>query len=488
MIQRRFRSAVLWSGLGQTTQSVLRYVTLLLFAWALTPRDFGLLGIAMIFILIAEMVGELGLASAIVQRQEREEPALSTAFWANMAISLCVAVISYSLAGDITSLLGDVAATPYLQILSVSFPLMAMGVIPRALLEQELDFRNLTRKDVLGQCAYSLVGAGTLFIHAGVWSLVAAVLAQYTVATLVLWRVVDWRPKLAFSYSTLRDLLGFGIWAMSGDLLTRLLGNIDYIIVGRLLGSAALGYYTFAFQLTIPPVRRLIGMVRRVAFPALSSLHADLEKMRRTALTWLRNMLALVLPLALATIVLAGFGLRIFYGEKWLNAVLPMQMLAFGAIFYGVDLMDSVYMAIGKPEVRILVILFRGVIFTSLALAFGVSFGIAGVSASLAVALLFSFLLALGLISRVLKLPAKQTVGYLTVPIRSGVLAGIPVLVIFWLAPSVLQNWEAVLLAVGSSILYIGLIRSMVEITRGGILGVRLRLVPLSIGNSPTRT
>ena len=279
-LRSRAVSAVVWVGIGQFGSQGIHYLVLLVLAWLLPPADFGLAGLAMLFIRFTQAVGELGLGAAIVQQKEADEPMLSTAFWANLVMSLLMAGVTFLGAGVITNFLGDNSATPLLRGLSIIHPITALAAVPRASLEKQLSFSQISVRDLASELAFGVVGLVLAAAGAGVWSLVGATVAQRLTNTAMLWAMVSWRPKSVFDRQSLRTLLRFGISVVVSNTLHRGVANIDCFVVGRWLGTEALGYYTLAFQLAVIPARRLVDLLWRVAFPTFSLVQDDLRRLR----------------------------------------------------------------------------------------------------------------------------------------------------------------------------------------------------------------
>ncbi len=381
---------VVWTGLGQYGSNGLRFLALLGLAALLPPSDFGLLGLSMIFLFFAQGVGELGLSAAIVHEAELDDELLNTAFWSNMAVNVVLALITLAVADSVTAFLGDAAAAPLLRSLSPVFPIMAMSVVPRAVLTRDLQFGPLSVQQLLSEVAFTFVGLAMAWSGFGVWSLSWAVLSHRVVGSLFLWQTVRWRPKAIFRAARLRRLLGFGAPFMAGAIANRGIGNIDYFFVGRWLGTEALGYYSLAFQFGAVPLERLVGVLTRVAFPAFTNLRADRSRMKQAFLTGSRHLFAALAPLSLLIAATAPWLTRAAYGDKWAPSVTALQILAVGGFFYAFDMVQALFFAVGRPQFRLWVTLLRLAAFVVGVLWFASGLTIEWVAWSLSGALLIS--------------------------------------------------------------------------------------------------
>jgi PST family polysaccharide transporter len=294
----------------------------------------------------------------------------------------------------ITGFLGDRTAAPLLKVLALIIPIQAIGVVPRAVLEKELQFKRIAVRDFAGEIAFGLVGVSLALMDAGVWSLVGAAVSQRLVGTAALWMIISWRPGWQFSWTELRRTLNFGVSAALSGLLNKSLQNIDYFVIGRWLGAQALGYYTLAFQIAVIPQRRTAYIVTRVAFPALALKQKDLQALKKGFLEGVRNLWVVLTTIAVLIVTGAPLIISLLYSDKWLPAVLPMQILALVGFFYGAEINDALYYAVGKPQNRFLIIALRITVFLGGAITFGLKWGLGGVALSLLLAAVMTWILS----------------------------------------------------------------------------------------------
>jgi PST family polysaccharide transporter len=339
----------------------------------------------MVFILFSQAVAELGLGQAIIQKEELSPSYLSTAFWANLVISVGMAGLTVLAAPWIAAFLGDQAVKPLLEAFSIVFPLTALSVVPRAILFKKLEFHRLAVQQFLSELSFGVVGLVMAFAGYGVWSLVGAALAQRTVAALVLWVMAGEWPGWKFELVSLRQQIRFGLPVMATVLLHRSVQRIDYFVIGRWLGSEALGYYVLAFQLAVLPGQRLMGVIRNVAFPSFVLVQKDLKRLKRGFLEGVGYLFSVLAPLALMTAVLGPWFIQWVYGTKWLSAALPLQILALTSFFYGFDIAQALFFAVGRPQVRAVLTGLRIPIFLGLVGWFGLDLGTAGVALSMTI-------------------------------------------------------------------------------------------------------
>jgi PST family polysaccharide transporter len=182
----------------------------------------------------------------------------------------------------------------------------------------------------------------------------------------VLWRLCPDRPDLAVWRTTRRDLggvLSFGLPAAGSNLLSRLIFNVDYLIVGRMLGATALGYYTLAFRIPELIIINVFYVISGVAFPMFSRLNEDLPRLRRAFLLSVRLYCIYGLSAGVGLALVAGLVVPLVFGSQWTGATAPLVPLALYAACRSIGVgTNDVYKAIGRPGLALSLSLFRLVV------------------------------------------------------------------------------------------------------------------------------
>jgi PST family polysaccharide transporter len=369
---------------------------------------------AMIFILFTQAIGELGIAAAVVQQQASDDLYLHTAFWSNLVLSLLMYLATLFFAMPIASFLGDAAVTPLIQVLAIIFPITGLSVVPRALLEKEFKFQKLTHRELLSEVAFGVVGLSFALLGQGTWSLVAAAIAQRVASIATMWWAVPWRPRWQFSASLLQTMLRFSLPVMWSNLLNKGLANIDYFVIGRWLGSDALGYYTLAFQLAVVPLQRTVGILRRVAFPAFSLVQQDSRRLQTGFTTATKYLFLPLLPLSIMVMLFAPEFIRLFYADKWQTSIILTQILAIAGLFYGFDIVEPLYFAIGRPQFRVWIIAMRLLVFAISVTFLLPTLGLIGVALSLTISVAISATVGFALGMKIINVPYLQALSPIT--------------------------------------------------------------------------
>jgi lipopolysaccharide exporter len=299
----------------------------------LTPADFGLLAIALVFLRFGQYFAQMGVGPALVQAPEMSDRKIRTAFSINLALSTVVAIAFVLIAGLARLLLDDPGVVPVVRVMAVGLVLAAAGTTAESLLRRELRFRRLAVNQLVSFVfGYLLVGLVMAILGAGVWSLVAAHLCQTGANSLL--SVVS-RPHPAAVGWNRRDaisLISFG-GRVSIISFAEFLGqSLDTLVIGRVAGGNALGQYNRAFLLVNLPLERLMQGVQRVLFPAFSRIQSQRDRLVRVYRSALRIAAAVLLPTAAGMAVAAEPLVLVVLGSQWTLAAEVLPFLALSAV------------------------------------------------------------------------------------------------------------------------------------------------------------
>jgi PST family polysaccharide transporter len=305
----------------------------------------------------------------------------------------------------------------------------------------------------------------------GVWSLVGAAIAQRLFNAVALFLIIPWRPKFQFEYDSFRSLMHFGGYAMVAALLNKGVANVDYFVIGRWLGTDALGYYTLAFQLSVVPERRVITIIQRVVFPAFSIIQSNLKRLISGFKESLQYLYMILSPISLAGVILGPWFIKALYGNKWEASLVPLQILFVAGFFYGFEVAEMVYYSLGKPKLRVWIIGIRLGLFAIFALAFGINKGIAGIAASLTLSVAIAAIISLFLVA---KLTNTSWIDYLK-PVwpsfLSAVVAGGLVMILVLVLKTVLISLSPWIILIGLGLTLFTLYFILLIITNPGFIG-----------------
>lgn len=378
------RSRVLRGAAWTTSAALGVQASRLLFGVALarllTPHEYGIAGMALVFSALVVGISDLGLGAGLVQRTAISETDRSTVFWTTLALGAVLTAVGIVLSWPIAAFFGEPEVQPLFAAVSSGFVVVALGRVHAVLLQRDMAFKAISLRVMAATIAGGVVAVVLAALGYGPWALVGMNLANGVVTTVLLWAFSPWHPSFTFSMASLRDLGGFGLNVFGSRVFEYVQGNADKVLVGRFLGSSALGIYNIAFSLVVLPFLALVLALVDALFPAMSRVQGDADRVAAGWLNATRMLVAITLPAMLGLVVVAPDLVAVVLGDKWLAAVEVLQPLALAmAIYSVVAFSTTVFMALDRTS---LVLRFTvcEVAVTTAALAVGLRWGIEGVA------------------------------------------------------------------------------------------------------------
>lgn len=331
-LARAASRSVLWAFLATTASRLTWLLALAVLTRWLSPEQFGLFGFGLVVLLYLDTVGDLGTGAALVFWPERERQAAEVTFRINLVVGVSFTLLLLLAAPAVAAFFREPDAVPLLRALAPAFLLRSLGNTHDALCRKQLRFRAR----LLPELALALGKAGVAVPLAlsgfGVWSLVAGQLTGLALWTLVLWGVVDWRPGWRSGREATRELLGpmlrYGRGILAVDVLSAVVHHADVVVVGRFLGTAALGIYQIAAKIPETTITVAVWVVGKVLFPTFARLHAARDRLDRAYLAVLRHVSLLTVPAAAGLMLVAEPLVVTAFGTDWRGAAPVLQALA----------------------------------------------------------------------------------------------------------------------------------------------------------------
>jgi O-antigen/teichoic acid export membrane protein len=415
-------NGLLWKIISLVVKQGSRLIVGLILARLLTPDDYGLASLVLVFSSLIFIFSDLSLGAALVQRKSLTERDRSTVFWVSVAAGAACTLVGIAVSGLVADFFGEPEVKPLFIAVSFSFFLVSLGVTQEALLTRAMSFRALE----LRQMAAAVLGAAAAITVAarggGPWAIIVQQIVIVAVGSLLMWFVSPWRPRFTFSMASLRDLGSFGGNVFGTRMVFYLNRNADNLLIGRFLGAAALGAYSLAYNVILLPFSQIAGPLEQLLYPAFSRLQDEASRLREAFLRVNRMVCAINMPLLLGLAVLADQFVPVVLGEQWNEAIPVIQILAVVGLAQSIQALNG---SILQARDRTHWLLRYSLVFTAVtvaAFAVGVSYGIVGVAWSLAVASCFLEPLYAVITARALDMPVRDIARNLWGPTQASLL------------------------------------------------------------------
>jgi O-antigen/teichoic acid export membrane protein len=406
-VGRKTFMAAAWAFVAAMGRRVITLVGVTLLARVLAPHEFGLVGFAMLYLTVIDVIGDFGAGSALVYWPERREEATQVAFLVNVATGLFWLLLTLTIAPWVAAFFHAAHGTAILRVLAVTTFLQSLGNTHDSLVQKDLRFQARAFPDVLRAALKAVVALVLAWQGFGAWSLVWGHIAGTVCWTILLWVVVPWRPSRTIPSDLFAPMLRYGRSIVAVQLLATIMFYVDAVAVGRFLGVRVLGLYEMASRIPDSTVMVLIWVTAGALFPAFAKLHAEGSDVRAAYLVATRCIASMMLPAALGLFFLARPIILVFFGPQWVGAAPILSILALYVGFRGLDEVGNVLKATGRTNTLVWLTVMKAVALVP-AVILGARVSAVAVAAALAVVYGLGTTATTVIAARILEIPLRS--------------------------------------------------------------------------------
>jgi O-antigen/teichoic acid export membrane protein len=407
-VSKKAVQGTLWSYLSFVCGKGLNLASTLILTRLLAPAEFGVMAYCLTAIQYLDVLNSLGSESALISRRDKLEEATNATFVINILTGILFFSLAWAAAPALAAFFREPGVVDVIRVLAAVLVIGALKSAPSGLLQRRLSFKAKLIPDLGQAVVKGLVSVILAWQGFGVWSLVWGQVIGEAVSTVAFWVLVRWRPTLQFDRQITRETLLFGGNMALIGFIGALLINVDYLIVGRILGSEQLGYYTLGYRIPDLLIRSIGMVVGQVAFPVLALLQTDMQKFHVVYLKYLRYLALCTYPIGAGLALTAPYFVTLFFTAKWIPATFPMQAIAIALALSSLGRIPGVlYKAMNRPEILNQI----GVVklaFAVTVLWIGAQWGINGVAVAQIAVATCNMILDFTMVSRVIKVQFNE--------------------------------------------------------------------------------
>jgi len=384
-IKAKAVKGVKWTTFSSLVKTIVQFLEIIILArFFLSPADFGLMAIVQVVIGFSQAFMDMGISNAIIHKQDVNHEQLSSIYWLNLAAGILLFLILFFLSPVIADFYENQKLIMLIRIAAISFLLIPLGQQFEVLLQKELEFDVIGKIEVLAFIVRLLVTILFSWLDYGIYALIFGLLAMSIIKTSILLfkGLKIHKPSLIYQHEQAKSFIVFGLFQMGEKIINYFNAQFDTIIIGKLLGTEALGIYTIAKNLIMKPAMVINPIVTRVTFPLMAKVQNDLKVLKDIYLKVINITASLNFPIFVAISVLAKPIILTLFGIKWLEAVPILSLLALYALIRSTgNPVGSLILARGKANVGFYwnLAIFA---FIPLTLYFGSFWGLKGIAIS----------------------------------------------------------------------------------------------------------
>lgn len=343
--------ALSWSLVQEISRRGLQLVISILLARLLGPKEFGYLAMITIFIAVAQALMDSGFGSALIQRKDPSELDKSSVFHFNIAFGILLAAALCVAAPWIAEFYKQPQLTALTRAFSITLVINSLSVVQSAMMTRRLDFKSQAIISAASTGLSGIVGLIMAWRGFGVWSLVIQQMASSVIRTGLYWFMNSWRPLLACSFKSLREMFGFGAGMTATTILNTVFDNLYTLVIGKLFAAEALGFFNRAQTLQSTASQSIGVISNRVTFPVFSQLQGEPERFRAGLKRAMIAVAFVQFPMMLGLAGVAKPLILFLLTDKWAECIPILQLLCFAGLLYPIHLLNlNVLLAMGRSD------------------------------------------------------------------------------------------------------------------------------------------
>ena len=367
---------VFWQGLERVGSYGIGFVVSIVLARRLSPEEFGVIAIMMVFIMLSNVFIDSGFSTALIQKKDMEESDCCSVFYINILMSLVIYGILFLASPFIAEFYETKELTLYLHVFSLIIIIRSFSLVQNALLRKRMLFYLSFRISWVALILSGIVGITMAYSDCGVWSLIAQQLTNAVVTVMMQWLWVKWRPQWLFDWERTKVLFSFGGKMFCSNFLDTLYNDIYSIVIGKIADLEMLSYYDRGKlypKLGMDIINSTIGSV---FLPAFSELQDDRPKMKELAQRGLKNIMFFVTPVLAFLFVFADSITILLLTEKWLPSVIFIRLCCITFFFWPFHTTNlQIITACGRSDVFLILEIIKkvqGILVIAITYRFGV--------------------------------------------------------------------------------------------------------------------
>ena len=345
-------SSLIWKFLERGGVQGVQFVLSIILARLVTPEDYGVIAILLVFIQIATVFIQSGFNTALIQKKEADDLDFSSIFYLSFFVAAILYVILFFGAPLVAWFYKSESLTKLLRVISLTLFFGAVNSVQNAYVSKTMQFRRFFFSSMGAVLGSGIVGIVLAYKGYGVWALVFQQLIKDFLICVILWFTVKWRPKFIFSFTRIKSLFSFSWKLLVSALLDTVFRNIYNLIVGRIYDKETLGYFNRGHQFPQVIATNLDGSIQSVMLPTLSSHNDDIPEVKRITRRSISMSAFLLMPCMFGLAAVAEPLVKVLLTDKWLPCVPFLQLACISYAIYPIHTANLTGInALGRSDV-----------------------------------------------------------------------------------------------------------------------------------------
>jgi len=350
-IKNKVFSGLIWTFFERIASQSFTLLLSLVLARLLSPNDFGLIAIVMVFISLADVFITSGFGNSLIQKKDADNLDFSSVFYFSIVLSCVLYIILFITAPYISAYFEMQDLDMVMRVLGLYLPIIGFNIVQQAFVSKNMMFKKFFVSTLIGTLISAFIGIIYALYGGGVWALVAQRLSSAMINTIVLWRIIKWRPSLEYSFVRMKGIISYGWKLLASSLIASLSENLTNLVIGKKFSSQDLAFYTQGSTYPRQIGTNINNTISKVLFPVLSEYQDDLLKMKLMMRRSIKTGTYILTPMLIGLAVTAEPLVKLLLTERWIEVVPFIQIFSVYYIFIPIHTINlQAIKAIGRSD------------------------------------------------------------------------------------------------------------------------------------------
>ena len=350
-LKQKTAQGLFWGLLSSGGTQLLNLIIGIFLARLLSPEEYGIVGMLLIFSLIAGNLQDSGFYTALINIKDIKHNDYNAVFWFNIGVSLTIYAVLFFCAPLIAAFYHQPCLVKLSRYVFLSIPISAALIVPTALLSRGLRVKEKAIVSLLALVLSGLVGIIMAFKGFSYWSLATQQVLYILISCIGRYACARWCPTFSVDFSPIKRMFAFSYKVLITAVLTTINNNVLTVVFGRLFPAAAVGNYTQANKWNTMANQLVANTVAQVAQPVFTRINDDDERERRVFGKMMRFTAFLAFPAMFGLALVAPQFILVTIGDKWLESIPLLQILCIGGAFIPFyTLYQNLFLSYGKSN------------------------------------------------------------------------------------------------------------------------------------------
>ena len=268
-----------WSAADAFLGQGVTFLVGIVLARMLSPDEYGLIGICLIFNTVLSGIVDSGFSNALIRKKDCTDVDYNTMFVTNLTISIVLYALLFVSSPLVSQFFNRYELTSLIRVTGLVLLANALSITQITILTKRIDFKTKTKASLVSAIASGIIGIAMAFMGFGVWALVGQTLSKQILYTICIWVLNKWWPSITFSLKSFHYMWGFGRKLLVSGLLNNIWNQLYQVVVGKFYSPATLGQYTRGQEYASIFSSNLTNIIQRVSYPVLSEIQDDKHRM-----------------------------------------------------------------------------------------------------------------------------------------------------------------------------------------------------------------